>query len=133
MKYFTEKYEKILKKYRVPHTTLRQEFTKILMSKNREEIFVALEQAEVLREVLPEFLLGVGLNQQNVHHAHTVDIHILKAVGAIAENKEIKQNKEILLWTMLLHDIGKPIALKKNLKKLLNKYSPKRIMTRRRR
>ncbi len=117
MKYFTEKYEKILKKYRVPRTDLRQEFTKILASKRREEIFEDLRNAEVLKDVLPEFLPGVGLNQQNVHHAYTVDIHILKAVGGIADNKEIKENKDLLLWTMLLHDIGKPLALKKNLKR----------------
>lgn len=118
MKYFTESYSKILKKYRIPHTTLKQEFTKMLASKKREEIFDELKLSGILNDILPEFLPCICLDQQNVHHDHTVDKHILKAVEAIAGNKQIKKDKEILLWAMFLHDIGKPIALKKNLKKL---------------
>ena len=117
MKYFSDRYEKILKKYRIEHSSLKEEFTKILSSKKVEDIFKDLFEAKVLHDVLPEFLPCIGLDQQNVHHAHTVDIHILKAVQGVQQNKEIKHHKTLLLWTMLLHDIGKPTALKKNLKK----------------
>ena len=118
MKYFSENYAKILNKYKIPHTTLKQEFTKILASKKREEIFDELKLSGVLNDIMPEFLQCIGLDQKNVHHDHTVDKHILKAVEAMADNKQIKKDKEILLWAMFFHDIGKPIALKKNLKKL---------------
>ena len=121
MRYDVEKYNKILKKYRITPTTLREDFLKIMQSKNLEGIFCDLSSQGVLKDIFPEFIPSIGLDQKNIHHAYTTDIHILKAVQYIANDKDIKQDKDILLWTMLLHDIGKPMALKKNLKRY-NKY-----------
>jgi tRNA nucleotidyltransferase (CCA-adding enzyme) len=116
MEYYFEAYANILNKYNIPHTTLREEFENILMSKDIEDIFAELNEMGILQDILPEFLPCIGLDQKNIHHSYTVDIHILKAVQYIAQNAYGKEQK-ILLWTMLLHDIGKPQALKYNLRK----------------
>ena len=116
MKYFNETYEKILRKYKIKSCNLRQEFDSILANKKIEEIFDDLHINGILSDVLPEFLPCINLDQKNIHHAYPVHTHILKAVKGIQANKQIKENKTILLWTMLLHDIGKPVALNKNLK-----------------
>lgn len=117
MKYKNETYLGILKKYRIKESTLRQEMQDIMKSKKLEQIFFDLNEKGVLKDILPEFLPCIGLDQKNVHHMYTVDTHILKAVEYIAEDKSYKGDKTLLLWAMLLHDIGKPIALKKNLRK----------------
>ena len=117
MKYFNETYEKILKKYKIKSSKLKLEFDCILASKKVEAIFDDLYTNGILSDILPEFLPCIDLDQKNVHHAHPVHTHILKAVQGIQANKKLGENKTLLLWTMLLHDIGKPIALNNNLKK----------------
>ncbi len=117
MKYDNAKFAELLTKYNITGNNLKEQFTNILLHEKVEEIFATLSKEKLLEGLLPEFLPCINLNQKNIHHSHTVDIHILKAVQGIAQNNELAQNKELLLWTMLLHDIGKPLALKKNLKK----------------
>lgn len=117
MKYENESYINILNKYNIPKSNLKEEMQAILINKKLEQIFEELHTCGVIKDIFPEFIPCIGLDQKNVHHMYTVDIHILKAVEYIANDKTFIGDKAILLWTMLLHDIGKPIALKKNLKK----------------
>lgn len=117
MKYENESYINILNKYNIPKSNLKEEMQAILINKKLEQIFEELNTCGVIKDIFPEFIPCIGLDQKNVHHMYTVDIHILKAVEYIANDKTFIGDKAILLWTMLLHDIGKPIALKKNLKK----------------
>lgn len=117
MKYENESYINILNKYNIPKSNLKEEMQAILVNKKLEQIFGELNNCGVMKDIFPEFIPCIGLDQKNVHHMYTVDVHILKAVEYIAQDKTFTQDKTLLLWTMLLHDIGKPIALKKNLKK----------------
>lgn len=117
MKYENESYINILNKYNISKSNLKEEMQAILINKKLEQIFEELNACGVIKDIFPEFIPCIGLDQKNVHHMYTVDIHILKAVEYIANDKTFIGDKAILLWTMLLHDIGKPIALKKNLKK----------------
>ncbi len=117
MRYKNEEYLKILKKYRITPSLLKDELLAIIKSKKLEEIFSLLYEKNILKDIFPEFLPCISLDQKNVHHDYTVDTHILKAVSYIAQDKSIKKDKDILLFTVLLHDIGKPIALRKNLKR----------------
>lgn len=117
MKYENESYINILNKYNIPKSNLKEEMQAILINKKLGQIFEELHACGVIKDIFPEFIPCIGLDQKNVHHMYTVDIHILKAVEYIANDKTFIGDKAILLWTMLLHDIGKPIALKKNLKK----------------
>lgn len=117
MKYENESYINILNKYNIPKSNLKEEMQAILINKKLEQIFGELNACGVIKDIFPEFIPCIGLDQKNVHHMYTVDIHILKAVEYIANDKTFIEDKTILLWTMLLHDIGKPVALKKNLKK----------------
>lgn len=92
---------------------LKQSFEEVLLSNRIKYIFKGLLKEGVLEQLLPEFLPAIGLNQKNAHHIFTVDEHILQSVKKAQKcNKVDNETKILLVWTMLLHDIGKPPALK---------------------
>ncbi|MDR0849981.1 MAG: HD domain-containing protein [Christensenellaceae bacterium] len=92
---------------------LKESFEEALFSNRIKYIFKGLVKVGVLNELLPEFLPSIGLSQKNAHHIFTVDEHILQAVKKAQKCSQVDQKtKTLLLWTMLLHDIGKPAALK---------------------
>lgn len=64
---------------------------------------VLLAYPDVLGVVLPEVLPCVDFEQHSVHHAYTVWGHTACAVGAIPPER-------VLRWTMLFHDLGKPLC-----------------------
>ena len=97
---------------------IMQDFQQVLLSSQIEEIFDKLHKNGALYQLLPEFLPCVNLEQNTQHHSYTVNTHILKAVQNIASDKELNSaDKQTLLWSALLHDLGKPVALNKNIKK----------------
>ena len=97
---------------------LKQSFEEVLLSNRIKYIFEGLIKENIIAELLPEFLPAVGLSQRNAHHIFTVDEHILQSVKKAQKCNEVNQKTKILLlWTMLLHDIGKPEALRLSQKK----------------
>jgi tRNA nucleotidyltransferase (CCA-adding enzyme) len=65
---------------------------------------VLLEFPEVLGVVIPEILPCVGFDQRNPHHCYDVWEHTARAVGAIPPRRALR-------WTMLFHDLGKPLCM----------------------
>lgn len=81
---------------------IHDELTKILISKNPHYIERVVNLG-MMRYIIPEFMINVGLKQINRHHMYTVDQHTYVTLLNI-------EDKESLRWTMFLHDIGKGIC-----------------------
>ncbi len=77
------------------------EFSRMLCGTGIEKVL--LEHADVLAEIIPDIAPAVGFPQHNPHHAHDVWGHTARAVSLI-------QPVPALRWTMLLHDLGKPLC-----------------------
>ena len=98
-------------------------FLGILTSRNEPEIVLRLmNEAGVLGRFIPEFGRIVALMQFNMYHHYTVDEHLLRAVGNLAELEAQRLTKELplaseivpsianrraLFLTLFLHDIAK--------------------------
>ncbi len=65
---------------------------------------VLLEFPDVLGVVIPELLPCVGFDQRNRHHCFDVWGHTARSVGAVPPRRELR-------WTMLFHDLGKPLCM----------------------
>lgn len=83
---------------------IQVELTKLLVSNHPEKLLLA-QQLGITKIVLPEFDEMIKTEQNNPHHCYSVGIHTLHAVCAIAPDP-------ILRWTMLLHDVAKPVCKK---------------------
>jgi putative nucleotidyltransferase with HDIG domain len=84
---------------------IRDEFNRILMSKNAVLGIELLRQTGLLKEILPELdrCYGVG---QNKHHIYDVYWHLLKSL-----EYAVKKNYPLYLrLASLFHDIGKPLT-----------------------
>jgi tRNA nucleotidyltransferase (CCA-adding enzyme) len=81
---------------------VRDELTKILIS-NCPIKFILLRDTNLLQYVLPEFEVCFSSRQNNRLQVYNVAMHTLCSVSNI-------ENDSVLRWTMLLHDIGKPLA-----------------------
>ncbi len=100
-----------------------QAFLEALTSRHDPERALRLmNEAGVLGRFIPEFGHAVGLMQFNMYHHYTVDEHLIRAVGHVAEiergtHKEdhplssdiVKriQSREVLYCAILLHDMAK--------------------------
>ncbi|MGH6839599.1 MAG: [protein-PII] uridylyltransferase, partial [Methylocella sp.] len=98
-------------------------FLDILTSRNEPEIVLRLmNEAGVLGRFVPEFGRIVALVQFNMYHHYTVDEHILRAVGNLAEMGSQRLaadhplatdillsigNRRALILALFLHDIAK--------------------------
>ncbi|MDF2821495.1 MAG: hypothetical protein K0R15_1936 [Clostridiales bacterium] len=78
------------------------ELTKLITSNNPGTIMLAYELG-ITNIVLPEFDKCVITPQLNKHHIYNVGQHSIVAMENIPNN-------HILRWTMLLHDIAKPVT-----------------------
>lgn len=85
----------------ISYERIRDELTKILVSPN-PMYFDYLYQTGLLEHILPEFMICYDTQQNNPYHVYSVSEHILHTVKYV-------NNSSILRWTMLLHDIGKPL------------------------
>jgi poly(A) polymerase/tRNA nucleotidyltransferase (CCA-adding enzyme) len=84
---------------------IRDEFNRILMSKNAVLGIELLRQAGLLKEILPELERGYGISQ-NKHHKYDVYIHSLKSL-----DYAVKKNYSLYLrLAVLFHDIAKPLT-----------------------
>jgi [protein-PII] uridylyltransferase len=99
-------------------------FREILTAKNNAEIVLRrMNEAGVLGRFVPEFGQVVSMMQFNMYHHYTVDEHLLRCVGVLAEieagtNPEYglandlmrtiqPSNRETLHIALFLHDIAK--------------------------
>ncbi|CDG36065.1 metal dependent phosphohydrolase [Acetivibrio thermocellus BC1] len=81
---------------------IRDELSKILIS-DRPKNFLVLRETGLLKYVLPEFDICFDTGQNHPYHVYNVGMHTLETVSNIESNL-------VLRWTMLLHDIGKPVV-----------------------
>ena len=77
------------------------ELNKLLLGENAAETLLAFP--DILGVPIPEILPCVGFEQCNRHHCFDVWGHTARAVGAVPP-------KLALRWTMLFHDLGKPLC-----------------------
>lgn len=82
---------------------VRDEFIKIIESDSAYKGVLALEEAGLLKHILPELEEGIGVGQ-NLHHIYTVWEHNLLALKYAADKK---YSLAVRLGS-LFHDIGKP-------------------------
>jgi [protein-PII] uridylyltransferase len=97
-------------------------FREILSSKNAPEIVLRrMNETGVLGRFVPEFGRVVAMMQFNLYHHYTVDEHLIRCIGVLAEieggknpeyglaNELISgiKNRDILYIAMFLHDIAK--------------------------
>ena len=79
---------------------IREEITKILLTDNVLDVFIAMYKSGVLNVILPEIAGMYGVEQNNPHHIYDVFHHTLKVV-------ENTPKDEVLRLAALFHDIGK--------------------------
>lgn len=98
-------------------TVKRNLYTKILVDENVEELLSKLTAENCFHDDFPEFYIKnkhnenvINCTQNNSYHRYSVFKHILNSVENVAKNNEMlgAYKVELLKWTMLLHDIGKP-------------------------
>jgi [protein-PII] uridylyltransferase len=87
-------------------------FLGILTSRNEPEIVLRLmNEAGVLGRFIPEFGRIVALMQFNMYHHYTVDEHLLRAVGNLAEIETQRLATELPLASEILPSIANRRAL----------------------
>jgi poly(A) polymerase/tRNA nucleotidyltransferase (CCA-adding enzyme) len=84
---------------------IRDEFTKIIMSKNPMAGLLALKKLGLVKYVVPELEKTYGV-EQNKAHSYDVWEHLLRSVQCAAD----KDYPLAVRLTALFHDIGKPEA-----------------------
>ncbi|MDD5145458.1 MAG: HD domain-containing protein [Candidatus Pacebacteria bacterium] len=84
---------------------IREEFLKIIMSKNAAEGIDLLRKLGLLKYIIPELLEGYGVGQ-NKHHIYECYEHSLRSLAFAAKEKF----NIYVRVASLLHDIGKPRA-----------------------
>ncbi|MBD3217846.1 MAG: HD domain-containing protein [candidate division Zixibacteria bacterium] len=82
---------------------IQEELNKLLTrSKKPSRGFILLDQTNLLKIILPELAVGIGVDQPGGYHAHDVFLHSLYTVD------ELPQDNLSLRLAGLLHDIAKP-------------------------
>ncbi len=82
---------------------VRDELSKILMTRDAAKGIILLEELDLLRYVLPELREGIGVGQ-NKHHIYTVFEHNVRALDYTAR----EDYPLPVRMAALLHDVGKP-------------------------
>lgn len=80
---------------------IRDELSKIILSKNPAFGIKLLQTTGLLKHILPELEIGIGVTQ-NLHHIYTVWEHNLRAL------ETCPSEKLSVRLACLLHDVGKP-------------------------
>ncbi len=95
----------------------RELYTDILLDENVEELILKLSSEQCFLEDFPEFYVKnrhgedvINCTQNNSYHRYGVFKHILSTIASVGTKTKMiaKRKLELLKWTMLLHDIGKP-------------------------
>jgi [protein-PII] uridylyltransferase len=87
-------------------------FLDILTSRNSPEVVLRLmNEAGVLGRFIPEFGRIVALMQFNMYHHYTVDEHLLRAIGNLAELEAQRHRDDHPLASVIMSSIEKRRAL----------------------
>ncbi|MGB6919793.1 MAG: [protein-PII] uridylyltransferase [Methylovirgula sp.] len=87
-------------------------FLDILTSRNSPEVVLRLmNEAGVLGRFIPEFGRIVALMQFNMYHHYTVDEHLLRAIGNLAELEAQRHREDHPLASVIMPSIEKRTAL----------------------
>ncbi len=87
-------------------------FLDILTSRNSPEVVLRLmNEAGVLGRFIPEFGRIVALMQFNMYHHYTVDEHLLRAIGNLAELEAQRHREDHPLASVIMSSIEKRAAL----------------------
>ncbi len=107
---------------------IRYELEAIMASDRAADTFIKMNEARLLREILPELLAGVGLEQPASHHLDVFN-HNMAALAAIEtiiadpvahfpghlahfqNYLAVARHPVLLKWAALFHDLGKPETL----------------------
>ena len=126
-------------------------FMEILTSKNAPEVVLRrMNEAGVLGRFIPEFGRVVAMMQFNMYHHYTVDEHLIRSIGVLAdlENGRLKdelpvaneilptiRNRTVLAVALFIHDIakGRPEDHRSAGAQIARKLGPRLGLTRRRR
>lgn len=79
------------------------ELNKMLTGKNPSKAIRMLLDTGLLKEILPEVVDMVGVEQPAEFHKHDVFDHTMEVLDNIGDNPT-----DVLAWSALLHDVGKP-------------------------
>ncbi len=79
------------------------ELNKMLIGPNPSKAIRLLKESGLLEKVLPEISALSGVEQPIEFHEHDVFDHTMKVLDEIGEKPS-----DVLAWSALLHDIGKP-------------------------
>lgn len=85
----------------VAHERVYAEMNKLLLGENVGETLLTFP--DILGVPIPEISPCVGFDQCNYHHCFDVWGHTARAVAAVSPKRELR-------WTMLFHDLGKPLC-----------------------
>lgn len=90
---------------------IRDEFLKILASKNPDVGILMLKSSNILREILPELEENFGVAQASPgrHHVYDVGTHSVLSLKYVSE----KNSDPIVRLATLIHDLGKAKTYKK--------------------
>lgn len=96
---------------RVSAERIRVELTKLLLSEHPDRLLL-LHETGISAVVLPEWDRMLATEQNNPYHCWDVGMHTLKALQALqglsAYEAEGKKGRQILAYSVLLHDCAKP-------------------------
>lgn len=101
----------------VSRERVRDEITKILMSDTPMVGFLLLDYCGLLKDIMPELLLGKGM-RQTANHKYDVYAHLLRSMQHAAD-KNYSLDMRI---SALLHDIAKPHTCRPNVKTGWNSF-----------
>ncbi len=88
---------------------IRDEIDKMLKARNPSIAFELLYQVNTLQKIMPELCATKGVMQPvNYHPEGDVWTHTMLALDIAAKELQDRDQRSVLLWAILLHDIGKP-------------------------
>lgn len=89
---------------------IRIELLRILKNENAYNGAILLKDANLLKYILPELMLGAGISQMRPGRHHTEDVFTHNLLSL----KFCPSADPIVRFTALLHDVGKPEAMSKD-------------------
>ena len=98
---------------------IRDEFLKILSSKDPVKGIKLLKESGILEYILPELLEGVGVSQVRPGRHHTTDVYTHNVMSMM----HCPSSDPVVKFAALLHDAGKPRAEGKDKDGLVTFYN----------
>jgi poly(A) polymerase len=93
---------------------IRDELNNIINSERRYQGLIELSETKILSQIIPEIEQLKGVPQPlEYHHEGDVFTHTYLALKSLPPNAP-----SYLCWAVLLHDIGKPLTIGKNKKRI---------------